>query len=178
VGTLGQPKLGVRLWLGAGTEAAAEKVEPVTVCRGGSGAGGQVKSGGLTVEGGASTPGAFEDTGIDPSTGAVMGADEGAAWNAVAFVGNDQMDSAGEGDASPPEAVFFAASAAAAAPNPFHVPVEDVEDPTGLLAGKVCKTSGAHLKTGAIAAGAEATDTDVSPGLEVGASRLGAAVND
>lgn len=119
--------------------------------------------------------------GIDPSTGAGMGADEEAARNAgaaVAFVGNDQTGSAGERAASPPEVVFFAASAAAAAPNPFHVPVEGGEDPTGLLEGKVLKTSGAHLKTGAIAAGAEAIDTEVSPVLEIGANGLGAVVND
>jgi hypothetical protein len=57
-------------------------------------------------------------------------------------------------------------------------PVEGVEDPTGLLEGKDFSTSGAHLKTGAVAAGAEAMDTEVSPGLEIGANGLGAAVND
>ncbi len=180
VGTLGQPKLEVRLGVGTGTEAA-EGTGSVLVCCGRTGADGQVKGGGLTVEGGTSTSGALEDAGIDPSTGTGMVADEEAARNAgaaVAFVGNDQTDSAAEEAASTPEAAFFAASAAAAAPNPFHVSVGGVEDPTGLLEGKVFNTSGAHLKTGAVASGAEAMDTEVSPGVEIEANELGAAVND
>jgi hypothetical protein len=44
-------------------------MEPVTVCCGRTGADGQVNGGGLTVEGGVSTSEAFEDAGIDPSTG-------------------------------------------------------------------------------------------------------------
>ena len=180
VGTLGQLKLGVRLGVGAGTEEA-EGTGSVLVCCGRTGADGQGKGGGLTVESGTSTSGAFEDAGIDPSEGAGMGVDEEAARDAgaaVAFVGIDQTDSTAEGAVSTPGAVFFAASAAAAAPNPLHVSVEGVEDPKGLLEGKVFNTSGAHLKTGAVASGAEAMDTDVSPGVEVEANESGAAVND
>ena len=178
VGTLGQPKLEVRFRVGAGTEAAAEGNGSVMVCCGRTRADGQVKGGGLTVEGGASTSGALEDAGIDPSTGTGTGADEGVARNAEAagaFVGNDQTDSVAEEASSTPGAACFAASAAAAAPNPFH---KGVEDPTGLSEGNVFNTSGAHLKTGAVAAGAGAMDTGVSPGVEMVANRLGAVVND
>lgn len=169
VGTLGQPKLEVGFGVGAGTEAAAKGTGLVMVCFGRTGADGQGKGGGLAVEGGASSSGALEDAGTDPSTGTGTG---------VAFFGNDQMDSAAEEASSTPGAAFFAASAAAAAPNPFHVSAKGVEDPTGLLEGKVFNTSGAHLKTGATAAGAGAMDTGVSPGVEIEANVLGAAVND
>lgn len=96
----------------------------------------------------------------------------------MAFVGNDQTDFAGERATSAPGVAFVAASAAAAAPNPFHAPVEGVGNPTDSLEGKDFSTSGAHLKTGAVTAGAEAMDTEVSPGLEIEANGSGAAVND
>ena len=184
VGILGQSKVGVRrVGTSTGTDAAdaaTEGMESVVVCCGRTGADGQGSDGGLTVGASVSTSGVFEDAGIDPSTGAGVGADEGAGRNAgteVVFVGNDQSDAAGEGVTSAPEAAFFAASAVAAAPNPFHVPVEGVEDPTGLFEGKVFNTSGAHLKTGAVAAGAAAMETEDSPGLEIEVNELGAAVN-
>jgi hypothetical protein len=107
----------------------------VIVRCGRTGAGGQVSSGGLMVEGSSSTSGAEEDAGIDRSADDGVGVDEEAAWNTevtLAFAGNDQTDFAGGGVASTSGAAFFAASAAAAAPNPFHVPVEGVEDPIGL----------------------------------------------
>lgn len=180
VGTLGQLKLEVRFGVGAGTWEA-EGTGAVLACCGRIGADGQVKGGGLTVEGETSTSGVFEDAGIDPSADNGMGVGEEAARNAgaaAAFVGNDQTDSAAEDAASTPEVACFAARAAAAAPNPFHVSVEGVEDPTGLLKGRVFNTSGAHLKTGAVASGAEAMDTDVSPGVEIEANESGASLND
>ena len=181
VGILGQLKLGLNAGVCTGTETAAEDTEPVMVCCGRTGTDDQANSDGLTVGVEVSTSGADENASIDPKADVGMGADEGGACNAeaaVAFVGNDQTEFAGEGATSAPGAACIAASAAAAAPNPFHVPVEDVGDPTGLLEGKDVSTSGAHLKTGAVAAGAEAMDTEVSSGLEIEANELGVAVND
>ena len=173
VGTLGRPKLEMRFRVGAGTETEAEGTGSVMVCCGRTGADGQV--GGLTVEGGASTSGTFEDAGTDPGTGTGTGVDEEVVRNAEAagaLVGNDQST---EEASSTPGAACFAASAAAAAPNPFH---KGVEDPTGLLEGRVFNTSAAHLKPGAVAVGAGAMDTGVSPGVEIEANGLGTAVND
>ena len=138
VGTLGQLKLGVGVGVGTDTEAAgaaAAEIELAMGCCGRSGADGQVNSGGFTVENGASTSGADKDAGIDPSVDAGVGAGEGTARNAeaaVTFVGNDLTDFVGERAASAPEAALFAASAAAAAPKPFHVPIEGTGDSTGL----------------------------------------------
>lgn len=175
MGILGQLSFGASTGVGTGTVAAAtaaEDTKPVAVCRGRTRADDQVNGGGLTVEGGVSTSGADEDMGIDCGT---------AAWSAeasVAFVGKAQTDFAGGGAVPALESAFFAVSAAAAAPNPFHVPVEGVEDPTGLLDGKDCSTSGAHLKPGSVATGAEAMDTGISPGLEIEVNESGAGVND
>ena len=175
VGTLGQLELGLSTAACTGTSAAAEETKSVMVCGGRTGAGDQVNNDGLTVEVEVSTSGADIDAGIDPGADAGVGADEGGACDAEAAVGNDQTEFAG---ASAPGAAFFAASAAAAAPNPFHAPIKGVGSPTGLFEGKDFSTSGAHLKTEAVAAGGEALDMGVSPGLEIEGYVLGAAVND
>lgn len=178
VGILGQLKLGLSAAVCTGTEAAAEETKSVMVCGGRTCAGDQVNNDGLTVEVEVSTSGADKDAGIDPGADAGVGADEGGACDAEAAVGNDQTEFAGEGATSAPGAAFFAASAAAAAPNPFHAPIKGVGSSTGLFEGKDFSTSGAHLNTEAVAAGAEAMDMGVSPGLEIEGNGLGAAVND
>jgi hypothetical protein len=180
VGAVGQLKLGVNAGVRSGIEAAGVVAEetPVTVCCGTTGADVQVISGGLTLEDEVRTSRADEDTGIDLGADVGVGANEEPVRNVgavVAFVGNDRSDFAGA--ASVPEAAFCAASVAAAAPNPFHVPVGGVDNPTGLLVGKESSTSGAHLKTGVVAAGAEVTGTEVVSGLEAEPNGLGPGVN-